>query len=180
MKADIKFEVLHDLTFICQSPCENLWFTVSRDKVGTIIGLIYRHPEGSIKLEFTLDKISKTKLKQGILIGVFNIDLLKYDGSKYKPVKEYLDLLIAHSFFPQTILPSRVTKNTFSLVDHILFQQHHGGPFAIPSIRHQHSPSGISASISSMLVIQITRINSPTKEVSELWQDNNKVMHGFV
>ena len=49
VKADIKFEVLHDLTFICQSPCENLWFTVSRDKVETIIGLIYRHPDGSIK-----------------------------------------------------------------------------------------------------------------------------------
>ena len=50
----------------------------------------------------------------------------------------------------------------------------------IPGIGIRHPAFGISASISSMLVIQIVIINNPTKEVSELWQDNNKVMYGFV
>ena len=175
VKADIKFEVLHDLTFICQSPCENLWFTVSRDKVETIMGLIYRHPDGSIKdfcekLEFTLDKISKTKFKQGILIGDINIDLLKYNDSKYKPVKEYLDLLIAHSFFPQTILPSRVTKNTFSLVDHIfLFQQHHSA-----KIEAGNLITDISDHFASILILKENTSSAKTAPKVRCFSEKNR------
>ena len=58
-----------------------------------------------------LEKIGQHSFRQAILIGDLNIDLLKYNNSKHKSVKTYLELLVSRGFLPQTVLPSRVTSN---------------------------------------------------------------------
>ncbi len=57
------------------------------------------------------------------MIGDINIDLLKYNDSKHKNVKTYLELLVSHGFLPQTVLPSRVTSHSATLIDHVFMYQ---------------------------------------------------------
>ena len=40
VKSDIKFNIISDFTFTCESPCENLWFTLSKNNTESILGLI--------------------------------------------------------------------------------------------------------------------------------------------
>ena len=128
VKNDLKFNILADFSLTCDSPCENLWFTLPKNNNETIVGLIYRHPDGNInefceKLELTLGKIAQHSFRQAILIGDLNIDLLKYNNSKHKGVKTYLELLVSHGFLPQTVLPSRVTSYSATLIDHVFMYE---------------------------------------------------------
>ena len=128
IKNDIKFNIIDEFTFTCESPCENLWFTLSKNNSETIVGLVYRHPDGSIdefcgKLETTLEQITQHDYDQSILIGDLNIDLIKYNDSKNKNVKTYVELLVSYGLLPQTILPSRITRQTASLIDHVFLYQ---------------------------------------------------------
>ena len=128
VKNDLKFNVLINFTLTCESPCENLWFTLSKNNSETIVSLIYRHPDGNInefceKLELSLEKLAQHPFSKAILIGDLNIDLLKYDDSKHKNVKTYLELLVSHGFLPQTVLPSRVTSHSATLIDHVFMYE---------------------------------------------------------
>ena len=124
VKNDLKFNILADFRLTCDSPCENLWFTLSKNNNETIVGLIYRHPDGNInefceELELTLEKIAQSSFRQAILIDDLNIDSLKYNNCRHKSVKTYLELLASHGLLPQTVLPSRFTSNSATLIDHV-------------------------------------------------------------
>ena len=81
-----------------------------------------------------------------------------------------MDLLIAHSFFPQTILPSRVTKNTFSLVDHIfLFQQHHSA-----KIEAGNLITDISDHFASILILKENTSSAKTASKVRCFSEKNR------
>ena len=73
---------------------ENLWFEITKEKSKYLIGTIYRHPKGNVneftnKLESTLTKItSDSKIKDCIIAGDINIDLIKFDNQTV--VEDYL------------------------------------------------------------------------------------------
>jgi len=50
-------------------------------------------------------------------IGDFNIDLIKYDSSN--EISRFLDMLLSYNFLPCTILPTRITDSSSTLIDHI-------------------------------------------------------------
>jgi len=87
-----------------------------------IVGCTYRHPCMSISdfnthyLSVFLDKLL-SKNKGLILLGDFNIDILKSESSNCE--NEFLDLLGSHPCFPHITLPTRVTDNTSTLIDNI-------------------------------------------------------------
>src|ERR1051325_12255119 len=104
---------------------ENLWLEISKNKIKYIIGGIYRHPNQKIQefsdlLEINLSKISKDK-SPCIIAGDINIDLLKADTNTN--IDNYLNNLIIHSFLPSILFPTRVTKNSSTLIDHIYYYQ---------------------------------------------------------
>ena len=128
VKEEVGFEILTSLEFSCKDPCENLWVKLTKNRRQTIIGTIYRHPNGNIddfnsKLEIALQNIENIHHDKCIIVGDINIDLIKYNQQGKSKTKEYLDLLLTQGYLPGTILPSRVTDHTATLIDHIFYKE---------------------------------------------------------
>ena len=91
-------------------------------KSNIIVGTIYRHPCMAIDLfnsDFLkplLHKISSEK-KQILLLGDFNIDLLKCDDEPQ--IASFMDILGSNLILPQILLPTRVTEYSKTLIDNI-------------------------------------------------------------
>ena len=89
-----------------------------------IVGTVYRPPNSNI-VEFN-DTMSNILEKIGhhscYIMSDCNLDLLKHD--KHPLTENFLDVMYAHSFIPVINRPTRVTMNTFTLIDNI-FTNHH-------------------------------------------------------
>ena len=97
-----------------------------------IVGNIYRPPSGPLsdtkkfidKLEeilFIIDTDPQLKSNDDIiLLGDLNIDLINYNKS-YE-TSRYLDVLHDKGLIPGITLPTRITKNSSTLIDHISFK----------------------------------------------------------
>ena len=103
---------------------ESVFVEITRpNETNIIVGTIYRHPCMSISefnseyLNPILHKISSEK-KQILLLGDYNIDLLKYNDDNQ--VMSFLDILGSHLVNPQILLPTRVTEHSKTLIDNIL------------------------------------------------------------
>ena len=92
-------------------------------KKDLIIAAVYRPPnqgnsdifqEGMETLLKTLDK----RKHEIIIAGDFNLDLLKY--SNHIPTGAYLDLISEYRFLPRIVRPTRIKKQSATLIDHIL------------------------------------------------------------
>ena len=53
-------------------------------------------------------------------MGDTNVDLLKYD--KIPDVAHFIDMMASHNFQPLTVLPTRITETTTTLIDHIFYR----------------------------------------------------------
>ena len=114
---------LDKLCYLTQS-LESIFVEIVMPKsTNIIVGTVYRHPSMSISLfnsEFLkplLHKISSEK-KQILLLGDFNIDLLKCDDRP--EIASFMDILGSHLILPQILLPTRVTEHSKTLIDNIL------------------------------------------------------------
>ena len=102
---------------------ESIFAEITQPKSKNIIvGCIYRHPKMSIS-DFTdnfmtplLEKTS-CKNKTLILLGDFNINLLKHDDND--EVSDFFDLISCFSLLPHIIHPTRVSTTTATLIDNI-------------------------------------------------------------
>ena len=104
---------------------ENIWLECSIPNVtkNIIIGNIYRHPGGNIqffteKLNDTVNKINKED-KICLICGDLNINTI---NTKHKPTVDFLDTMLSENFIPQITLPTRITENSSTLIDHILLK----------------------------------------------------------
>ena len=87
-----------------------------------VIGVLYRSPSFDSENEFcNIINNSVNKLKQDniecIITGDMNIDLLKHESQT--SVASYLNTFISNSYFPQITLPTRISKTSSTLIDHI-------------------------------------------------------------
>ena len=104
---------------------ESVWIELKNKNCKNIIcGTIYRHPHDNNEifndfltyLENSLTKLSNEN-KMIYLCGDFNSDLLKYE---IKPnYRKFYDLLSSFGLFPMILLPTRVTKDSATIVDNI-------------------------------------------------------------
>ena len=89
----------------------------------TIVGCIYKHPNVSVGefandfLERLLEKLSFKK-KEVILMGDFNINL---NCNIDKNTSDYVDNLYSHAFFPTINSPMRITTNSKTLINNIIY-----------------------------------------------------------
>jgi len=110
-----------DLNF-SDDNCENLTIEISIGLRKWLISVIYRHPSTPIskfKTRFYdfLEKIDDEN-KNCIIFGDFNIDLV----NKTTSVQEYINNVELHNFQQLIEKPTRVFKNSSTLIDHIYFK----------------------------------------------------------
>ena len=84
-----------------------------------ITGFVYRPPNSNIvdfnnTMHSILEKVTKYPC---YIMGDFNLDLLKHD--KHPSTEIFLDIMYANSFIPMINRPTRVTKDTYTLIDDI-------------------------------------------------------------
>ena len=105
---------------------EYLYLELTYLKIKCLIGCFYRHPSQSIpNFSLALDALLQTNQMKNyssnfFLIGDFNADLVKCDSNNL--ISNFLDMLLANNFLPLSILPTRITKTTSTLIDHIYFR----------------------------------------------------------
>ena len=89
------------------------------DKV--ILGNIYRPPRADNEsYELFLQKLERVIMnfqndKQVILMGDFNIDLLKINEKEQ--ISDFFDMLVSNGYIPRITLPTRVTEHSKTLID---------------------------------------------------------------
>ena len=101
---------------------ENIWIQIQTEHDTYIIGCIYRHPNGNTshfttELEKTLESVPHDT--NCIITGDININLLNYEQEQSL---NYLSLLLSNNFSPFITLPTRLTENKATLIDHIFMK----------------------------------------------------------
>ena len=84
-----------------------------------IIRVVYRPPNINV-MEFNStmhDVLEKVTKYPCYIMGDLNIDFLKHD--KHIPMEKFLDVMYANSFIPTINRPTRVTKDTCTLIDNL-------------------------------------------------------------
>ena len=95
---------------------------INHKKLNILIGCIYRHPLMDLNefddylLNELLHKLSSEN-KSVILLGDFNVDLMKYDN--HHSTNEFLDSLSSHWFLPHITQPTRIRDSSKTLTDNI-------------------------------------------------------------
>ena len=97
--------------------------TVFQSKHNVIIGGLYKPPNVSIdifneKLEILLNKIGKEK-KYAYIIGDYNINTLNVPSCKSTKIHDFVNLMSSYSYNKLICLPTRVIKDSSTLLDNI-------------------------------------------------------------
>lgn len=103
------------------STYESMFIKVQLKKCSQIIGVIYRSPGQHLKdfnEEFEeLVSCIRNKSKDAILLGDFNIDLLKIN--EHAETNKFYNCLISSHYLPTITRPTRITDYSHSLIDNI-------------------------------------------------------------
>ena len=84
-----------------------------------IVGVVYRPPNSNIvdfnnTMHYIFEKVTQYPC---YIMGDFNLDLLKHD--KHPPTEKFLDIMHANSLIPIINRPTRVTRDTCTLIDNV-------------------------------------------------------------
>ena len=118
-KSEYKIQSLGD------AKVENLWYEITKGSKSYIVGTIYRHSNHNVedfteKLANTLSLLTeKSPIKNCIITGNLNIDLMKFD--LHETTSDYLNTFLSYSFMPASILPTRVTDHSATLTDNMFY-----------------------------------------------------------
>ena len=118
-----QFEITDIFNIDCDD-CENLWTKLShvRTNAKNIVGVVYRHPtpkhENFISaLNESIMKITKTN-QTFYLCGDFNVNISP--ESSNPSANDFLNMILGNSSFPTITIPTRVTKNSKTIIDNII------------------------------------------------------------
>lgn len=97
------------------------------NKQNYLIRMVYKHPViqhikfNDACITSLLNKL-KTENKATIVAGEFNLNMMKY--TQVRGAHQFLETLLSDNFIPQITLPTRVTKNSVTLIDNIFSDNH--------------------------------------------------------
>ena len=107
----------------CECPFIEIYAKNCRKNI--LVGEIYRRPNTVVKQfnEWYAEKLKVlTKENKQIILGMDqNINLLHANEKCF--VEEFLDINIGNGLIPSIMIPTRVTKNTATLIDNIFVSQ---------------------------------------------------------
>ena len=99
---------------------------LNKKQKNMIIGCVYKHPKYGVS-DFTnnyitplLDKLSNEN-KDIMIMGDFNINLINYNDDKN--TGNFLHTRFSQSFLPYITTPTRITRNTKTLIDNIYYNK---------------------------------------------------------
>ena len=129
IKNNINFKSRADLSITFNHNNEEFESTLieilNQNSSNIIIGVVYRHPTGNDVNSFinylktTLKTTNKEK-KKLIIMGDFNIDLLKVEDDQNK----FIEIMLSNFLQPYIIQPTRITENgKYSLIDNIFYNK---------------------------------------------------------
>ena len=114
---DINFKIRNDLKIYKYKELESVFIEIiNRKGKNTIVGCIYRHPcmevteFNDVFLQNILEKLSYEN-KEIIIMGDFNIDILKYDTNSDSAT--FLDNMCRRTYI---ISPTRITPRSQTLI----------------------------------------------------------------
>jgi len=125
IKDSINFKVRHDLSVFIPHVHESLFIEIISTSVKiSIVGIVYRPNTPprvnadifSTHLFDTMDIINSER-KTSIIMGDFNIDLLKY--GIHRKTNDYIDNVFSRGVVPLIHKPTRLIPPTATLIDHI-------------------------------------------------------------
>lgn len=97
------------------------------NKQNYLIRMVYKHPViqhikfNDACITSLLNKL-KTENKATIVAGEFNLNMMKY--TQVRGAHQFFETLLSDNFIPQITLPTRVTKNSVTLIDNIFSDNH--------------------------------------------------------
>ncbi|XP_065679802.1 uncharacterized protein LOC136094122 [Hydra vulgaris] len=122
IKSELKYNLRSDLIIQEKKELESTFIELLLpSEKNIIVGCIYRPCMNTNDFNIThmqtlLDKLSLEN-KNIVLLGDFNINLLKYDSCN--DVSNFLDLMCSFSLFPLITQPTRITPKSKTLIDNI-------------------------------------------------------------
>ena len=122
----IKYKLRKDLN-IFEKKIESTFIKIlNKKQINLIIGCVYKNPKHEVK-DFTnthmtplLDKLSNEN-KDIRIMGDFNVNLINCNDDKN--ISNFLDTMLSHSFLPFITTPTRITRNTKTLIDNIFYNK---------------------------------------------------------
>lgn len=119
VRKQYKPEIVKELTVTVPGQYESLFVKIPMGDRDLFLGELYRVPNSNISLfQEHVDKITSVcKGKNCILGADQNLDLLKH--SNHKPTGKFLDSIIESELIPLIQKPTRVTHNSYSLIDNL-------------------------------------------------------------
>lgn len=129
IKDSIIFNERHDLG-IFNEYIESVFIEVSKHFIGVsrdvVIGVVYRPPNSDVEIfNDTLNELLtkvKNEKKYCCLMGDFNLNLLNHET--HAGTCQFLDILYSNLMFPLITKPTRVSKESATLIDNIFFNCH--------------------------------------------------------
>ena len=125
IKNAINYKLRPDLNINKDKELESIFKEiVTKNSKNIIVSCIYRHPcmhpqeFNSIFLKPLTNKLSKENNKEIILLGDFNIDLIK--TNKNNNASEFLDRIYSSYLIPQITSPTRLTSRSHTLIANII------------------------------------------------------------
>ena len=105
---------------------EDMWYEIIVNQTHKyLVNTTYNHPNRNINdfvenLDHVLSNINDSNAyKDCIITGDINIDLMKYET--HDATNGYLGTMLCNEFMPTILLPTRVTSNTCTLIDHLFY-----------------------------------------------------------
>ena len=97
---------------------------LNKKEKNLIIGCVYKHHKDEVK-DFTnnhmmplLDKLSNEN-KDIMIMGDFKVNLINCNDDTN--ISNFLDIMVSYSFLPFITTPTRITRNTKTLIDNIFY-----------------------------------------------------------
>ncbi len=127
ISSNISFTIREDLSVFIPHIYESLFVEINstnKHMETQIVGVIYRpnsQPRADMDIFSTtilevMDMIN-SEMKKCIIMGDCNIDLLQY--SKNDKINDYIDNVFGRGFVPLILKPTRITRSSATLIDHI-------------------------------------------------------------
>ena len=120
IRSDISFNVRGDFS----SEIENIFLDILLPKTKPIlIGILYRPPDQPKFLDNLSTSISQTcsfNEQEVYILGDLNINLINSQKHTPNGIKRYKEFCSLHGIEQLLTLPTRITKNSSSLLDHVL------------------------------------------------------------
>ena len=124
IKDQLNFKHRPDISVFIPHIFESIFIEIQSKHTNVIIGTIYRPntpPKADLDIfENTLSELMHTikhANKNVVIMGDFNIDLLKFE--MHNKTNSYIDNISSNAYIPLITKPTRMTPHSVTLIDHI-------------------------------------------------------------